>query len=393
MIQQSGLNDQLILNLGSSLLIGIVMIVISSIALQIYAKEKSRLLLYFFLSWTFFGAFIIVNGISIVTGFILLYQSSYIFVFPLGIIFFFAFIDEVMHEQIGIKKMIVVFTICTLIATFVVLEPWTYDSINADFTLGPTLDWWFLQITNIVFTLDGIAYFYWVAVTFRKVPPMLKKWANGLFILGFIMLVAVVIQYAGNTLLLIIQTLLAVVVTLGTIIIIKKEPRIVHLLPFTVYKLLITSKNGPKYYEKSWAESGIDDDMLSGLISAIGTVAKSTLRMIKTGAISEIKMYKGVMLTEMRYDPINIVLLASKASTALRKALDGFGAEFTKTFYNELYNKEGFAIEVMDSQLTFTPQVMDPLIKKYFGSVPIFIEKGVNDPIEDAIKNEVKPIE
>ena len=144
------------------------------------------------------------------------------------------------------------------------------------------------------------------------------------------------------------------------------------LLPYTVYKLIITSKNGPRYYTKEWVDSGIDDDMLAGLMSAIGTVVKNTLQKIKTGAISEIKMYKGVMVTEMRYLPINIVLIASRASGALRSSLEGFGEEFMKVFYNDLYDKDGFAKEVLECSSVFTEQRMDALIDKHFKNVPSF---------------------
>jgi hypothetical protein len=227
----------------------------------------------------------------------------------------------------------------------------------------------------VVFSLNGIAYLYWAVNTFRKSPPALKKRARSLLLMSILMVVGLSIQFfaVGDLeFLLVIQSILIVLIVIGTLIIIKNEPRIAHLLPYTVYKLIVTSKNGPKYYTKSWADSGIDDDMLAGLMSAIGTVVKNTLQKIKTGAISEIKMYKGVMLTEMRYLPVNIVIVASKASGALKEALESFGEEFMKVFYNDLYDKDGFAKEVLDGTGVFTDAKVEPLIAKYFKNVPVF---------------------
>ncbi|MEX2725781.1 MAG: hypothetical protein Q6353_000890, partial [Candidatus Sigynarchaeum springense] len=345
----------------------------------------SRLLLYFFLSWVAFGAFLITSdGIATLIQNVLLYQISYAFIAPLTVIFWFAFVDEAMHEGLGIKKTVVAFVACTVMSTFVLLVPGQFvvadgilehDSLVVYSIPNENLAFCWLQIVNIVFSLNGLAYLYWGVNTFRKSPPALKKRARSLLLLSILMVVSLGIQFVAIgelEFLLIIQSILIVLIVIGTLIVIKNEPRIAHLLPYTVYKLIITSKNGPKYYTKSWAESGIDDDMLAGLMSAIGTVVKNTMQKIKTGAISEIKMYKGVMLTEMRYLPVNIVLVASKASGALKQSLEGFSEEFVKIFYNCLYDKDGFAMEVLDASSTFTETKMGPLITKYFKNVPSF---------------------
>jgi len=376
MIEQS---DEMLLNFGSSVVIGVLVIVISSIALGIYLKQKTRLMLYFFMAWAIFGAYVITSAISVVVGSVLLHQISYVVVLPGNLIFWFAFVDYAMHENLGMKKTVIAFVAIVFMASFVILEPWAFDATRGMFVINPEMDWWFMQITNVVFCMNFIVYAYWTTTTFRKAPPALKKPSRVLFVLGLLMLFSAVIQFTGDMTLLTLQTVLVILVAFVTIIVIKKDQRIAHLLPYTVYKLIVTSKNGPKYYTKSWADSGIDDDMLAGLMSAIGTVVKNTLQKIKTGAISEIKMYKGVMLTEMRYMPVNIVIVASKASGALKQSLEGFSEEFMKVFYNVLYDKDGFSKEVLDGIGTFTNEKMEPLIAKYFGIVPSFMV-GDTDP-------------
>jgi hypothetical protein len=376
LIQFDELTEDQLIVFGLTATIGIALIVISVVALGIYTKQKSRLLLYFFLSWVAFGAFIILSdGVATLMKDVFLYQASYAFVAPLTVIFWFAFVDEAMHEGLGIKKTIVAFTASAIMATFVFLVPGGFDPISGAYAIPGVYGSWWLQIVNVVFSLNGLAYFYWAVNTFRKSPPALKKKASSLLVMSFLMVFGLAIQFIAVgelEFLLVVQSILIVMIVIGTLVIIKNEPRIAHLLPYTVYKLIITSKNGPKYYTKSWADSGIDDDMLAGLMSAIGTVVKNTLQKIKTGAISEIKMYKGVMLTEMRYMPVNIVLVASKASGALKESLEGFGEELTKVFYDALYDKDGFAKEVLDGSNTFTNEKMEPLIAKYFKNVPEF---------------------
>ncbi len=374
--------------LAPALAIGAVVIVVAAFSLGMYLKQRSKLLLYFFITWTAFGLFIILDAVASSMNLIWLFKIVYSVVATSIIVFWFAFIDNVMHEQIGIKKMIVAFVGGTVLGSIVWLFNWqiVFDPETGvpKFVVSPTnpvIDMVFFQMINIFFSLIGIGYVYWAAISFKKSPAPLKKKTGLLFTLGIILLVGLVIQfYPGDPvildMLLLMQSIIILVVVLGTVLILRSEPRIAHLLPYTVYKLIVTSKNGPKYYTKAWAESGIDDDMLAGLMSAIGTVVKNTLQKIKTGAISEIKMYKGVMLTEMRYMPVNIVLVASRASSALKAALDSFGEEFMKVFYNVLYDKDGFAKEVLDANNTFTSEKMNPLIEKYFKNVPVFTSEA-----------------
>nr|MDO8118659.1 hypothetical protein [Candidatus Sigynarchaeota archaeon] len=391
LIQEDDFFNDPLFTLGISFVVGTVMIVIAIMGLGIYMKQKSKLLLYFFLSWAIFGVFLILSdGIAVFLGVmgesllaVLLFRLSYAFIAPCCIIFFFAFIDEAMQEGLGMKKTIVAFVVCSIMGAFVIIVPFGFipassgspakiAPIVSDNIVNADLEFIWIQIVNIAFLLEGIAAIYWTINTFRKAPPSLKKNATILLSFGILMLIGLTIQFTADELLLMMQIVILIIVCLGTLLTIKKEPRIAHLLPYTVYKLIITSKNGPKYYTKSWAESGIDDDMLAGLMSAIGTVVKNTLQKIKTGAISEIKMYKGVMLTEMRYLPVNIVIVASKASGALKQSLEGFSEEFMKSFYNNLYDKDGFAKEVLDPSSTFTDAKMEPLIAKYFKNVAIF---------------------
>ncbi|HME55923.1 MAG TPA: hypothetical protein VKM55_27215 [Candidatus Lokiarchaeia archaeon] len=383
--------EDMLANIAPSLLMGLVIIIISSIALQIYVKEKTKLMLFFFLAWTFFGIFIILNGVSTAINSLLLYEISY-FVYPASVILWFAFIDYAMHESVGIKKNIIAFIVCTALIVFILLEPWIWVSSTLTFTTGsPFLDLLFLQISNVAFSLILLSYAYWAIVTFRKAPPILKKSANTLLVLGILAIIAAIIQYTGIYLMLILQVVLSIIVILITIIIIRKDPRIAHVLPYVVYRLLITSKNGPKYYSKSWAQVDLDDDMLSGLMSAIRTAIKGMIaKAIEAGSISEVKMTKGVMLTEMRYEAVNIVLLASKASTALKTALDEFGQEFTKQFYSHLYDKDGFAIEVNDVASVFTSEIMERMIAKYFGSVPSFIYEAPEKALDEFLSKSVE---
>ena len=367
--------------------IGLVMIAISIIALQAYVKQKARFMLDFCLSWMFFGAFVITLGIVAVTEVLLLFQIAYAVFLPANIIFWIAFIDESMHEGIGLKKTIISFILCTVLATVMFVVPWQQVPsalLGSPFSLGDW-DWLFLQLTNAVLSITGIGYAYWAITTFRKAPPILKKISTVVLVFGIMAVFAVVLQFTADPTLLMIQSLLVIVMIIGIVIAIRREPRIAHILPYTVYRLLVTSKNGPKYYAKTWATIDLDDDMLAGLMSAIRTTVKGTVgKAIDSGAISEVRMTKAIMLTEMRYECVNIVLLTSKASTSLKKSLDKFGEEFTKTFYHELYTSEGFPKEVTSMESVFTPSVMEPLIARHFGIVPSFDEM-IDDPIKSAI--------
>lgn len=392
------LQDQEFINFGSALALGLVEMLIAFFALRLYIQQKSRLLLYFALAWTALSFFFVLNGVSIFIDSVLTFQISYIVFLPASIIFWFAFVDTTMHENIGLKKMCIAIGVCAVLATFTVLAPWTFDLNQAAFVIAdPSANFWFFQVSNVIYFMMMISYSYFATITYRKSPPTLKPLARIFFVSGIFSFIAAIIQFYNDPIILLLQSIIVIAITAIAIIIIKKEPRIVHLLPYTVYRLLITSANGPSYYSKTWADLDLDDNMLSGLLSAIRTnLAGTVSRAIPTGAISELRMDKAILLTEMHYAPLTIVLLTSKASMALKKALADFGAAFSKQFYDSLYDVNGFAKEVTDANAVFSKNLVEPLILKYFRSVPSFIESqssGIIDPIADAKAKDEKVID
>jgi len=91
-------------------------------------------------------------------------------------------------------------------------------------------------------------------------------------------------------------------------------------------------------------------------------------------------MRKGILLTEMQYSPVNIGLLASKASKDLREALSKFSEEFVKVYYNEIYDKDGFPVNISVDKISqvFAQEKVDEITNNHFSNVPSFIRPGLS---------------
>jgi hypothetical protein len=129
------------------------------------------------------------------------------------------------------------------------------------------------------------------------------------------------------------------------------------------------------YYERSWEKIELESAMVAGMISAVNTFAKNTLKDANVGIISEIRLQKGILLTEMCYSPVNVFLIASKASPDLKNAIHTFADEFTLAFKKNLYGEIGDAIEIQpyDIATVFAKDIIDPIVNKNFSNVPDFI--------------------
>ena len=404
-------------DLIGSIIGGVLFLVVSFIAASMAFKKKSKTLVFFFLTWLFVALYLLVEAVARALydpGLSpLLYKLSYSIFLPFCFIFWVLFLDYAQSDQIGWKKM------ALGIGVAVALFTWVWHPTNdVSFQIlpGPTYKlivpnyfaFWFIY--NSIYVLLGVTGFYWTFTTLRKAPPELEEEAKRLNIGGIMLLLVPVLILLGELLPLLDQgsqdlrdigdimvigaLVLLVVGALISTVVITKEPKMTHILPYTVYRLLITNKTGTPYYDRSWSEHEINSIMVSGLLSAIGSFANETLKDVQAGSISEIRMRKGVLLTEMQYSPINIALLASKSSKDLRTGLENFGSEFTKKYYNHLYNEDGFPknIPVPQIQEIFSEKEVEPLIRTHFSNIPSFIRQGVTteELIDLAEKGEIK---
>jgi hypothetical protein len=397
-----------------SLIGAIAFFIASVIAFRLWSRKRGKVLFFFFFNWLFNGLFLLFDYLSAFVGFegdvelaVFFFRIEYSVFYALQLIFWLAFLDYAQNDGLGWKK--VSLGVGAAVAMFLfmwfpinnVTLPYPPVIRNGDLTLEFTfpaaiVETWFNWLVDVYSIIFAITFLYWTVITHRAAPADIKGKSKALLAAGLFLLLSV----CSNSLLtdfsvidtttedgLLISTILGVVVyaalllaTFISSIVISKEPKIIHLLPYKVYRLFISSKAGTPYYEKAWSEHEVNAIMTAGLLSAIGSFAKETLKDVQAGSISEIQMRKGILLTEMQYSPVNIGLLASKASKDLRDALSKFSEEFVKVYYNEIYDKDGFPVSLPIDQIPqiFVQAKVDEIVSNHFSNIPSFIRPGLS---------------
>jgi len=392
----SALDDQLE-NFAEYLGMGIVALLLALFALISYKKQRSRALLYFSISWLSFFIFSVLDSVISILPSVFWFQFSYAFIIPLNPVFLLAFIDETMNEHLGLKKMVIAFSAWAMLATFMFSINWEWS--GSDYiTVNPSMYIWYIEISNVDLSLVSIGFGYWAIKTYLGAPSILRPLTNKLFILGIAALISIPLEISANSTLLAIQSILAIVIAFGTILIIRKEPRIIHILPYKVYKLIIASRAGEVFYAKEWANmkprkkvllikekeeepqkegvaSILDNQFLSSFMTAIRdafTHSRSTGN-VDLGALESLNLSYAKMLLEMRHLPISIILLASRVSLSLKKSLSDFSDEFMKIYNDCFYGDDDLPCnKLIDIADKFSEVKMKPLLEKYFWNIPIF---------------------
>jgi len=238
----------------------------------------------------------------------------------------------------------------------------------------------YISVQNIYIFTICISLSYWQFLTAWKSPKSLKYVTKWLYFGGIITILGGIFVFLEAEFF-VFMFITVILTAFIDSVCITKEPKLVHLLPFTVYRLIITSKNGLAYYVREWSAIDINTDMMSGMISAINTFSKNTLTDKQIASnISEVKLEKGILLTELRFSPVNIMLMASKASQNLKDSMNAFAMDFTSAFSSYLRDKDGFPLDVQIDKIPeiFTHDAVEPIIEKYFSNVPDYMVASEN---------------
>ena len=196
-----------------------------------------------------------------------------------------------------------------------------------------------LRIVQLIFLLYFVSqYFLWSLQTWRKAPFELKRLARLLLFGSTLFSIITVLMYGLGGIIKIFNSLAFFTNGIGafiTILVILKEPKIIYILPFTAYRVLVLdTKEGIALFKYDWAElEKIEENIFSMVLQAVGSVLDEIL---KKGEVREIQMDRAVLLIQhdKRY-PIASVLVSSKSTRSLRIGLKLFNDQFILKYYNE----------------------------------------------------------
>ena len=197
-----------------------------------------------------------------------------------------------------------------------------------------------LRVSQIIFIFYYVTLYYiWSFQTWRKSPDSLKRLTTFLFIGSTLFTVVTALMYALGSTIRIFNPIAFIVHSVGAIIniiVILKDPRIIYILPFKAYRILVVNTHeSVALFKYDWAKVGkLEEDMFSMMLQAIGNILDDIL---KKGQVQEIQMDKAVLLIHHNKTySIASVLIASKSTKSLRYALKRFNEEFVESFQSSL---------------------------------------------------------
>jgi hypothetical protein len=199
-----------------------------------------------------------------------------------------------------------------------------------------------LRIAQIIYLFYFmIFYFLWSFHTWRKAPTDLKRLTSYLFIGSAIFSIVTGVMYAIGTFIKTFNAIGFFVNGIGafiTILVILKDPRIIYILPFKAYRILVVDTIASvALFKYDWAKAGeVEENIFTMMIQAIGSVLEEIL---KKGDVQEIQMDRAVLLIKHnKENNIASVLITSKFSKSLRYGLKRFDEEFVGRFQRSLEN-------------------------------------------------------
>jgi hypothetical protein len=299
-------------------------------------KRKNRLIFLFSAMWLLYAIFWFIDAAAHY------YYSTLLMAFAIvpqliGVPCIIVFIELSRKERVSPLKITILFILefVLLSVTFLIPASENYDVIQGYGVHNKGI----LRIIQVIFLLYFVfQYFIWTIQTWKKAPPKFKRLATWLLFGSTLFSIVTVLMYAMGGVIKLFNSLAFFTNGIGafiTIIVILKDPKIIYILPFKAYRILVLDTNeGIALFRYDWAEIGkVEENIFSMVLQAVGSVLDEIL---KKGEVREIQMDRAILLIQHdKRIPIASVLVTSKSTKSLRYGLRVFNEEFISRFYTD----------------------------------------------------------
>jgi hypothetical protein len=193
----------------------------------------------------------------------------------------------------------------------------------------------FSLLTTILYMIIMGYIFYWGIKTVRNAPFLIKKEAI-LFFIGITLysLTSIVfyILYEFTSVFILVSTSIAIIGLFIFTLAITIEPKLLYILPFTIYRIVVKDNQGYPLFDYDWSKSQVSESMFTGFINAVQLMSEE---LIKMGGLLDVNVKDGILiLHESEY--ITVGLAASKTSKLLRDSVTKFTFDFESKFQKQL---------------------------------------------------------
>ncbi len=212
---------------------------------------------------------------------------------------------------------------------------------------------------------------YWIIKTWLNAPYLIKKEANVFLIGGMISSIIGLIFQIILFISPIFKYCMEFFLILGLAIVfyaIIKEPKLLYILPFTIFRLIVKDKEGYPLYDHDWSESNLNEKAFTGFLNTVQVMSEEIMNI---GSLVDIQLDEGIIILN-KSEYITIGLVASKSSKLLRNAVTSFSKDFENRF-ERLLKKS--CVDMNEYQTAYE------LIEKYFSNFPYRIIKDKRHPL------------
>ncbi|WP_371806617.1 hypothetical protein [Candidatus Lokiarchaeum ossiferum] len=328
----------------NDLLTTFVMFVLFFVVLSSYIRTRYRHLA--ILSLLFFSV-AIANLLFTIANLYLSYTIFAIFIIFMSIEVLFTnwFVDFVCRERVNTPKMV----LWAFLAGMMIISAFDFENTFSLFEYTGGI----VQISykegnlQILFSLmslfwAGLLLFLTLRIYF-EVPKHLKQTSFHALIATLVIIIRGIFTYQLNLISPFINTGLSIIGFGYLTYYFIKFPELAFMVPFkTLHLHILEIKSGMTIYSYNWRESNatpiVNDTLFSGLCTGLDAIFNATLQ---KGNIHEIHLEKAVLLLQREVNsPLLFIIISTKASKSLRKALKSFTKRFNKAFTQEIEEME-----------------------------------------------------
>ena len=361
------------LNLTPEVIVDFI-VAISGFVLTIitYIKPKTKKissLNYIRLAIFSFSIFIFVDGLSILYVSKLLSIISGFILIPLtlSLVIGITYITKESYYSLGFVTVVGL----SVLLIYLGFQPNAVDiQIQGGYIRLPWMGL-FNDIGMILTAICEIYIFYWGIKTLMNAPFLIKKEAYlfflGIFIASVVAMVFYVLYLIDPFYILLSNIALLIgllIITLSALI----EPKLLYILPFTVYRIVVKDREGYPLFDHDWSKSEISENVFTGFINAIQLMSEEIMNI---GGLLDIQLKDGILILH-ESENITVGLITSKSSKLLRSSVANFTLDFENKFEKTL--KEG-------NKDMITYESAQELIEKHFSNFPSRIITNKRKPL------------
>jgi len=331
--------------------------------------KKIKSLFFIRLGFILFWVFILTDGFSFLFLNKILGLLSGLFIIP-ATLFIIIGLNYTMKENIYSYGLIIVIGLSSLL----IYSGFQPGAVYIEFQSGYLRMAWggLFGILGMVLTAIAMLYlFYWGIRTWINAPFLIKREAL-IFFLGILTIFPFgflfYLLYIFEPIFILICDISIAIGALIISLVVIREPKILYILPFTIYRIAVKSKEGVPLYYHDWSESILNETIFTGFLNAVQLMSEEVMNI---GGLLDVNLEEGILILK-ESKSITVGLVSSKSSKLLRDSVVKFTADFERKFEREL-----------KKSITDPSQYEDAfeLIEKYFSNFPYKIIESKKQPL------------